>query len=714
MKKLINKSFLIVMTLAALGLASCGDDDDDSGITETPDGGMVSLADGSTTASGVTGTDQLIFTGVTTTSTALNFSYWYVVTDADDNILDWVNPEDRNNATLDISGAPAGECRIWGWSYRGLEDPVVGENISTLNDNELEEISENFITVNRDTPDGGMVSLEDGTTSATGATGTDQLIFTGVTTTSTAVNLSYWYIVTDADDNILDWVNPEDRNNATVDISGAPAGECRIWGWSYKGLADPVAGENISTLNDDEEEEISDNFITVNRVTPDGGMVSLADGATTATGVTGTGQLTFTGVTTTSTALNLSYWYVVTDANDNILDWVNPEDRNNATVDISGAPDGVCHIWGWSYKGLADPVVGENISTLNDDDEEEISENWITVNRETPDGGMVALMDGSTTAVGEVGTDQLTFNGVNTTSTADNLSYWYIITDADDVILGWANPEDRDNATVDLSGAAEGVCHIWGWSYRGLADPVVGENISTLNDDEEEEISENWITVYRVVSSVISGGPFNFIVDGTADNLAAGDITIESSGTDLGESGWVVTDDVGNILGLPPTFTAPDFDEAGPGACLVWYISYKSGLSGLEVGMNASDLDGVFALSNPITVYRLDAPTLMGGPFTFTVGDGNADNIQAGAITMDGGFSVAGQSGWVVTDDANNILGLPGSFTDVDFDGAGVGVCLVWYITYAEGLTGLEVGNNVSDLSGAVYELSNSIEVNRE
>ena len=109
MKKLINKSFLIVMTLAALGLASCGDDDDDSGITETPDGGMVSLADGSTTTSGVTGTDQLIFTGVTTTSTALNFSYWYVVTDADDNILDWVNPEDRNNATVDISGAPAGE-----------------------------------------------------------------------------------------------------------------------------------------------------------------------------------------------------------------------------------------------------------------------------------------------------------------------------------------------------------------------------------------------------------------------------------------------------------------------------------------------------------------------------------------------------------------------------------------------------------------------------
>ncbi|MEM1405386.1 MAG: hypothetical protein AAGG59_01325 [Bacteroidota bacterium] len=597
MKKLINKLFLVVMTLAALGLASCGDDDDDSGITETPDGGMVSLADGSTTASGVTGTDQLIFNGVTTTSTAVNFSYWYVITDADDNILDWVNPDDRNNATIDISGAPAGECRIWGWSYRGLEDPVVGENISTLNNDEAEEISENFISVNRETPDGGMVAL--------------------------------------------------------------------------------------------------------------------ADGSTTASGVTGTAQLIFNGVNTTSTADNLSYWYIITDANDDILAWVNPEDRNNATVDLSVAPDGICHIWGWSYRGLNDPVVGENISTLNDDDEEEISDNWITVNRETPDGGMVALMDGSTTALGEAGSAQLIFSGVNTTSSANSLSYWYIITDENDDILAWVNPEDRDNATVDLSGAPAGICHIWGWSYRGLNDPVAGENISTLNDDDEEEISDNWITVNRVAAPEISGGPFNFIVDGTADNIPMDGITIDDAGSDLGESGWVVTDTEGNILGLPPTFSAPDFDAAGPGACLVWYITYESGLAGLEVGMNANDLDGVFALSNPITVYRLDAPTLTGGPFSFTVGDGNPDNIAEGAITVDGGFSVDGQSSWIVTDEVGNILGLPPSFTVPDFDTAGGGTCLVWYITYAEGLTGLAEGNNVSDLDGAVYELSNSIEVIR-
>ena len=220
--------------------------------------------------------------------------------------------------------------------------------------------------------------------------------------------------------------------------------------------------------------------------------------------------------------------------------------------------------------------------------------------------------------------------------------------------------------------------------------------------------------------SMISGGPFNFIVDGTADNIPDGAITIADNGTDLGTSGWVVTDEEGEILGLPPSFTAPDFDAAGSGVCLVWYISYEEGLTGLEVGNTVEDIDGTFVFSNPITVNRLDAPTLTGGPFTFTVGDGEADNIEDGAITVDGGFALEGQSGWVVTDDSGNILGLPPAFTAPDFDGAGIGTCYIYYITYAEGLTGLTGpdmdGNPTSSLEelAGVYELSNNIEINRQ
>jgi len=69
-------------------------------------------------------------------------------------------------------------------------------------------------------------------------------------------------------------------------------------------------------------------------------------------------------------------------------------------------------------------------------------------------------------------------------------------------------------------------------------------------------------------------------------------------------SQWVVTDSSGYILGLPPTFSAVDFDGAGYGTCLVWHLSYEDGLVGLEAGLNASALQGCFSLSNAVEVIR--------------------------------------------------------------------------------------------------------------
>ncbi len=229
-------------------------------------------------------------------------------------------------------------------------------------------------------------------------------------------------------------------------------------------------------------------------------------------------------------------------------------------------------------------------------------------------------------------------------------------------------------------------------------------------------------------AAVISGGPFNFIVDGVADNIPEGAITVDQPGTELDSVGWIVTNEAGDILGLPPSFTAPDFDGAGGGTCLVWYINYAAGLEGLtgpdaegNPTSNTDDLDGEFALSNAIAVNRLDAPTLSGGPFEFIVGDSIPDNLAEDDIMVTGGFALEGQSKWVVTNEEGDILGLPDSFTAVDFNGAGEGTCFVWYITYAEGITGLTgpgmdgiPTSNVDDLDG-IFEISEeSIEVIRK
>ena len=447
---------------------------------EVPDGGTVTLLDGSTSYANCAG--NIVF-DVTHTTTAPNLSYWYIITDDNDNILAYQNSADGN--TLDLSIAPPGVCRVWGWSYRGTPDPVMGENISTLADDDCEDISEDFITVYREVPDGGTVTLLDGSTSYANCAG--NIVF-DVTHTTTAPNLSYWYIITDDNDNILAYQNSADGN--TLDLSIAPPGVCRVWGWSYRGTPDPVMGENISTLADDDCEDISDDFITVYREVPDGGTVTLLDGSTSYANCAG--NIVF-DVTHTTTAPNLSYWYIITDDNDNILAYQNSADGN--TLDLSIAPPGVCRVWGWSYRGTPDPVMGENISTLADDDCEDISDDFITVYREVPDGGTVTLLDGSTSYANCAG--DIVFDVTHTT-TAPNLSYWYIITDDNDNILAYQNSADGN--TLDLSIAPPGECHVWGWSYRGTPDPVMGENISTLADDDCEDISDDFITVYREVA----------------------------------------------------------------------------------------------------------------------------------------------------------------------------------------------------------------------
>ncbi|MDT0552033.1 hypothetical protein [Urechidicola vernalis] len=239
-----------------------------------------------------------------------------------------------------------------------------------------------------------------------------------------------------------------------------------------------------------------------------------------------------------------------------------------------------------------------------------------------------------------------------------------------------------------------------------LAFVAFGFLMVSCDDDDDIVIVPN--------AGTIAGGPFTFIVDGTADYVSGITTDPNAVGTN---SSFVITDDQGLILGLPPTLEALEgvnFDGAGTGICLIWYLRFEDDITGAEVGMNANDLGGTFDLSNSITVTRLGAPeagTITGGPFTFIV-DGTEDYVSGIATDPD---AVGSNSSFVITDDQGVILGLPPTMADlegVNFDGAGAGVCLIWYIRFEDDLTGAEVGMNANDLGGT-FDLSNSIRVTR-
>lgn len=110
----------------------------------------------------------------------------------------------------------------------------------------------------------------------------------------------------------------------------------------------------------------------------------------------------------------------------------------------------------------------------------------------------------------------------------------------------------------------------------------------------------------------------------------------------------------------------------------------------------------------PPPTSEVDGGTLSGGPFEFTIGDGIADNVSG--ITLEGNVGESTQ--WVVTDADSNILELPENIEDVNFEEAGVGLCLIWNLSFNGTLQGAAVGNNAADIQGD-FKLSNSIRVNR-
>lgn len=261
---------------------------------------------------------------------------------------------------------------------------------------------------------------------------------------------------------------------------------------------------------------------------------------------------------------------------------------------------------------------------------------------------------------------------VLTGQTGDNTQW--VITDSENNILGL--PVSPDSVNFDVAG--QGICLIWNISYEdGLSGLIVGNNL--LTDLSGCFDLSNSISVIRnqPQGGTLTGGPFEFCVgDGNPDYVSG----VVLSGNVGSNSQWVITNDSNMIVLLASSLDSVNFDDAGPGVCLIWNISYFYNLEGLAQGNNLlTDIIGCFDLSNAVTVIR-NQPVggiLSGGPFEFCVGDSIPDYVTG--VELSGNV---GSSQWVITDESLTILSLPASLDSVNFDGAGQGMCLIWNVSF--------------------------------
>ncbi|MEO0899237.1 MAG: T9SS type A sorting domain-containing protein, partial [Bacteroidota bacterium] len=522
-------------------------------------------------------------------------NFTYVVTDDQANILG-VPPADMVN----FAGAGPGICYVWGLSYTGNLTAMVGQNAASvaLSDGCF-DLSDNFIVVVREDVNGGMVQSE---------LGADTLNIcysdpNGVTTfkfDSTGTSgPNFTYVVTDDQANILG-VPPADM----VNFTGAGPGICYVWGLSYSGNLTAMVGQNAASVAlSDGCFDLSDNFVVVVREEIEAGIVKSETNGPDDLYVCYNDPSAPTAFKFDSLGhTSGNFAYVVTDTSGTILG-LPPGDM----VDFAGAGPGICYVWGLAYTGNITAMAGDNaLQTALADGCFDLSDNFIRVIRDSVDAGIVKS---------EInGPDDLLvcYNDANSTTAFkfDSLghyggNYAYVVTDTAGTILGLP-PGDM----VDFAGAGPGICYVWGLAYTGNITAMAGDNaLQIALSDGCFDLSDNFITVVR---EDVNGGMVQ--AEAGSDTLLvcyAGGTTayaFDSTGTTGSNFTYVVTDDNGVILGVPPADMV-DFAGAGPGICYVWGLSYTGNLTAMlgDTATNVALSDGCFDLSDNFIVVLRDS-----------------------------------------------------------------------------------------------------------
>lgn len=660
-----------------------------------PDGATVSLEDGSTEVFVCVSDGQADILSLINTAPA-GSNYLYVVTDEDNNILSTsTSPE------IDFENAPAGICRIWGLAYLGQATAEIGANAATADlATECFDLSDNFVVVVRTFVDGATVSLEDGSTQAFACSNDGEADFFIFSNTSTATDGSYAYVVTDNQNNILAVLAGN-----SVDLDQAAPGECRVWGLSYTGEIIAEVGQNAAEVDlTDDCFELSSNFVTIQRDEVIGGTVSLDDGSTLVNICPNDGVEDILSFINTGSSTS-QYTYLITDINNNFLGNIGTDPTD---FDEFSIPSEI-RVWGLAYSGQLATITGDIQEAELSNVCYNLSENFVTVIRETPEGGSVSTTEGETTLYlctddGEADLYSFAASG------ASNTDYVFVITDDNNIILDIIQTDDA----ADFEGAPTGTCRVWGLAYTGELTANLGDNAAEVAlSDDCFDLSDDFVTVIRgelnagtVASTLGTGDRFTCPGDGEPDVL-----TFFNEGTGSGVFSFVLTNADNEIVLIPEANTV-DFEDLPEGEYRLWGLVFTGDLLA-EVGTNAGTADlatGCFDLSDNFVKVINVAPAA-GLVFTDTgseevaicIGDGVPDPFDVVVF----GASEAAFTYLVVDLDSILVGTLDGP--TFDFDQAAPGDWRIYGLSYTGSLSVLP-GAHVfeDDLASGCYDISNN------
>ncbi|MEL6987395.1 MAG: T9SS type A sorting domain-containing protein, partial [Bacteroidota bacterium] len=392
-----------------------------------------------------------------------------------------------DTTVIDFSGAGNGICNVWGAAYTGNFTIQIGDDLdSTAVSDDCYKISENHLQfIRTDLPVGTITTDvgEDIFYTCPGD-GIDDNI--NVIANTNFPDSEYVFIVTDTLFEIL-----AIEEGPTIRFDGAPEGVCWVWGLAYQDSLLAMPGQNASRSNLAEGcFALTPNFITVIREIPEGGDIQLSDSTTLAYVCNqdlNPDILTFEKLNASSG----NYQYIITDKS-NIIQSIPNSDR----IDFNNMETGSCLVWGVAYTGNFIANVGDRVGVdpLSDDCVD-VSNNFVEVIRDRPNGGSVFTVDDMKSidiCVGDGNPDFIEFKAI----AESNTPYTFVVTDVNNMVL-----EVLENSFQNFEGAGEGVCRVYGVAYTGSLADLPGNNITNIDlSDDCYNLSIDYITINRFTS----------------------------------------------------------------------------------------------------------------------------------------------------------------------------------------------------------------------
>lgn len=668
-------------------------------IKETPIGGSVRTADGELvhyTCPGDGNSDVVNFEATGQS----NSQYAYVITD-DQNIVMGITTNDF----FDFENAGSGLCLVWGVAYTGNITLEIGDDRNLLPfSDDCQNYSSDWVIIIREVPNGGTVADQDGNTDFTLCTGDGNADVIELEASDISNSL-YNFVITDENDQILEFTTDN-----VIDFENTGGGNVKVYGVSFTGNFNGNIGEDINSVPlSDDCFDLSDNFISITKIGVDAGEIATAQDETTVYICPGDGNPNVLNFTTTSTASNAEYRFVITNNLDVILELPTQD-----FFDFENAGIGICKVWGVSYTGDFTAQVGENLNDISLSNEcFAVTSTPIEVIRDQPNGDLVATSNGFNVefCVGDGIPDD---NVIFLSGSFSFAQYMYIVTDENDEILDFFS-----NITYDFDNYSGGICKVWGLSFTGNFIGNVGDLVGdVVLSDDCYSLSTNFVTVTKkevdgaTVFSPSGNEIFTCPGDGVPDFV--GMFHASSVGADYN---FLITDADGNLIEAEE-FTLYNFEGLGEGTCQIWGVSFTGDLI-IQEGENIHEVvlssDCYELSSNMITVHR----AIPNGGTVSTIDGDTEITISLSDNPEDIYFINQNASNskykYIVTDEDNVILAiLEDDFSN--FENSEPGACRVWGLAYTGGILA-EPGQNLDevDLASGCYDLSdNFVLINKE